>query len=229
MSRVAGVPGDPSYLRGWLESDGLHLLARHTGGLVAAGPVPSARALEAAAAELDTYYSIGYSVGNEREGPRNIEVRPKNKNHRVRARKTVVPLPESDRLRDRLVNNLYLPPAPSLESPHFDARVDRRARDGRYVLVHLELTIHAGELLILPDQEGKQKGSFSVFAVAGRELGDAGEVAELQQDFVAEEPSAGGPVQYTFAVRTRPDTRRLSIAVRDNLSGGVATKVVELE
>ncbi len=212
------------------QSGGIVRLAERTGGLAAIGAGMSASALERAASELDNYYSIGYrfSEGDE-DRPRSIKVTTRNKSHRVRTRQSVVRLSEKARLRDELTANLYLPPQHESVSPAFEVRIDRTTRDGRYSLVHLELSIAARDLVVLSNtDDGKKRGSFSVFVVAGRELGDASPVAELNRDFeVAEEPG-DSRVTYTFATRVRPDTERLSIAVRDNTSGEVSTKLVSL-
>lgn len=208
------------------QSSGLFRLAERTGGLVAIGAGTSARVLSKAASELDNYYSIGYrfSAGNE-DKPRKIKVRTKDRTHRVRSRQTVVRLSEKARLRDDLTANLYLPPSQQSDSPAFDARVDRITRDGRYSTVHLELFISARDLLVLASANEQKRGSFSVFVVGGKDLGDASPVAEMEQTFEAV-PGAEGSLTYEFGVRVRPDTRRLSVAVRDNLSGDTSTKLI---
>ncbi len=211
------------------QATGLLRLAERTGGLSAVGAGMSARRLEQAATELENYYSIGYhfSEGNE-DAPRNVRVTTKNPEYRVRARKTVVRLSETSRLRDELTANLYLPAQIQSQSPAFDVKIARTERDGRFSQVHLELSILARDLVLLTSADEKGRGSFSVFVVGGRELGDASPVAEMKQDFEAETDAGDSRLMYAFATRVRPDTRRLSIAVRDNVSGDVATKVVIL-
>ena len=210
------------------QSDGLLLLADRTGGLSAVGTGMSERILERAANELENYYSIGYrlSPGNE-DKLRSVDVRTKNRSYRVRARNAVMRMSDETRLRDELAANLYLPPAKGFQTPQFVPSVNRITRDGRYSLVHLELSIRASDLVALSGGDEKKKGSFSVFVAAGRELGDASSVAELKQEF---EAGADMPttIVYAFQVKVRPDTRRLSIGVRDDLSGDVATKIVRL-
>lgn len=211
------------------QAGGLLHLAEQTGGLSGVGAGMSARVLEQAAMELDNYYSIGYrfSSGNE-DTPRKLRVTTKNAAYRVRARKSVVRLSETSRLRDELTANLYLPPKTQSQSPDFLAKVDRIERDGRFALVHLELSISARDLVLLSSPEERRRGSFSGFVAGGMELGDASPVAELKQDFDAAKDVGDSRVMYAFTTRVRPDTRRLSIAVRDNISGEVATKVVML-
>ena len=211
------------------QASGLLRLASQTGGLSAVGAGMSARKLDQAADELENYYSIGYrfSAGNE-DRPRKVEVRTKNRSYRVRARQSVVRLSETARLRDELTANLYLPPQHQSQSPGFEARIEQITRDGRFSLVHMELSISARDLVALASTDEKRRGSFSVFVVAGRQVGDASPVAEMTHDFEVVPGAEDSRVMYGFGVRVRPDTRRLSIAVRDNISGEVSTRLIML-
>ncbi len=213
----------------WAQSDGLLLLANRTGGLSAIGAGMSTRVLERVAIELENYYSIGYrfSPGNE-DKLRSINVRTKNRSYRVRTRSSVMRMSDETRLRDEIVSNLYLPVDMDFQTPQFVASVNRVTRDGRYSVIHLELSIRASDLVVLAGRDEKKKGSFSVFAAAGRNLGDASPVAELTQEFVAK-ADMPATIVYAFQVKVRPDSRTLSIAVRDDLSGDVATKILRLQ
>lgn len=211
------------------QAAGLLRLAERTGGLSGVGAGVSARLLQQAATQLDNYYSIGYrfSEGNE-DLLRNVRVTTKNRTYRVRARKSVVRLSETARLRDELTANLYLPPHDQSQSPEFEATVERITRDGRFSLVHVQVSIATRDLVFLSSADEKRRGSFSVFVVGGRELGDASPVAELKREVVAVSGAEDSRTIYRFGVHVRPDTRRLSLAVRDNVSGEVATRLVML-
>jgi VWFA-related protein len=227
----ASTPMAAEYARAFNESGGLALLADSTGGVFGIGR-QSATELKRAAEELDIYYSIGYSLSAGKEDqPRKVKVVTKNGRYRVRARDSVVRLSEGARLRDEVATNLYFPEQADPQSPAFTARVVRIERDGRLQRVAVKLSIRSSDLFLLPNGNGeRKKGSFSVLVAAGRELGDASDVTELRQDFEAgsegfEETELG----YSFETRIRPDTRRLSIAVRDNHTGEVATTIVPLK
>ncbi len=226
-------PNDPSplgsqYARTFDESGGLDLLARQTGGLSGVGALQSAKLLAEAARELESYYSIGYHQAPGRDDkPRNIKVTTKNRAYRIRARQSVVHLSEPRRIRDLLTTSLYLPERTTPQSPDFDVRIGKVTRDGRFRRVEVEVSIRARDLTLLASTQGKLKGSFSVFVAAGRELGDASDVAEMKQDFETESKAEDDTrTTYSFTSRIRPDTRQLSIAVRDNVSGDLATKRV---
>lgn len=212
----------------WAQSDGLILLANQTGGLSGIGAGMSERVLERVAVELGNYYSIGYrfSAGLE-DKPRNVTVRTRNRAHRVRTRSSVMRMSDETRLRDELASNLYLQVTKDFQTPQFVPSITRVTRDGRYSVIHLELAITSSDLALLAGRDEKKKGSFSVFVAAGRELGDASPVAELSQEFDADE-NLPAVIVYEFQVKVRPDSRRLAVAVRDDLSGDAATKTVTL-
>ena len=226
-SKVA--PG-VEYGRMFEQSEGLAQLAHRTGGRLGVGPAESTDVLQRAAAELDTYYSLGYRLGPGREDkPRKIRVTVNDPTYRVRTRDTVMRLSEMARLRDRVMTNLYLPDQVSSGSLSFNARIAGVRREGRTSLADVVLTIRARDLLML-QQGGNLRGSFSVLVAAGRDLGDTSDVTELKQDFDSKGPPAEGSViTYSFTIKMRPDSRRLSIALRDNLSGEVAAKLVTLQ
>lgn len=99
-------------------------------------------------------------------------------------------------------------------------------REGRYLLVDVELSVPAAKLTALPKGNATHI-SFSAYIAAGRELGDASEVTEIKYDFTPPaDPRA--LIRTVFTTRIRPDTRRLSIAVRDNVTGSVSTALVDL-
>lgn len=225
---TGGDPNASAYSRAWDEAGGLLTLAERTGGHIGVGAPQSAKVLQQVVTELDSYYSLGYRMGPGREDrPRALKVVAKNPKHEVRARQSVVRISEAARLRDLVTTNLYLPPPQGQQRPSFEAATGETKRDGRYLVVDVRLSVRAQDLLTTPAADGTSRGSFSVFVAAGRELGDASDVAEATQEFDAPPPGdEDAVIEYSFGARMRPDTRRLSIAVRDNLTGEVATRVV---
>ena len=219
------------YNRTFDESGGLNLLAVTTGGVSGIGR-QSGVVLKRAAEELDVYYSLGYSLSPGREDkPRKVKVVTKNGQYKVRSRDSVVRLSEAARLRDQIATNLYFPEPGDPQSPAFTARVVHIERDGRLLRAAVEVSIRASDLFLQANGDSpKKKGSFSVFVAGGRELGDASDVTELRQDFWGSPDAAEEtPIVYSFETRIRPDTRRLSLAVRDNNTGQVATMIVALK
>lgn len=219
------------YGRTFDESGGLNLLAATTGGVSGVGR-QNAELLRRAAEDLDVYYSLGYSLSPGKEDtPRKVKVVTKNSKYRVRSRDSVVRLSEGARLRDQIATNLYFPEEGDPQSPAFTARIVHIQRDGRLLRAAVEVSIRASDLFLLANgNDPRKKGSFSVFIAGGRELGDASDVTELRQDFWGSpDAAAEAPIVYSFETRIRPDTRRLSFAVRDNNTGEVATMIVPLK
>jgi VWFA-related protein len=233
--RFEPSPSSPSplgvgYARSFAEAGGLHAIAERTGGYSGAGPAQSAKLLARAARELDLYYSLGYRIPSPGDDkPHAIKVTVKNPKHRVRVRESVVHLSATSRIRDLVTSNLYLP-VEAPKGPAFSVKAGAPSRDGRFDLLPVEVLFDARELALLPGAAGKSKGSFTLFVTSGRELGDAAEVAELKYEFEIPTPAAGVPsiVLYSFGVRVRPDTRRLSIALRDDATGDLGARVVPI-
>ncbi|MFA6958131.1 MAG: VWA domain-containing protein [Thermoanaerobaculia bacterium] len=229
----AQAPLAAGYGRAFDEAGGLLALAKRTGGLSALGPQQSARFLERAARELDVYYSLGYRITSPADDkPRAIKVTAKNKSYHVRARESVVHLSEASRIRDLVTTNLYLSVPDESKGPAFDVRIGARKRDGRFVLVPVELAIDPKALVLLEDHDGRVRGGFTVFVTSGRELGDASDVSAMRQQLDFDNPDARqlpNPISYSFTVRVRPDTRKLSFALQDGTSGDLGTRVVRLQ
>ena len=224
------IPMATEYFRAFDESAGLNLLAEHTGGLFSMG-LESPKVLAEVARGLDSYYSLGYrmSPGNE-DRSRKVEVTTKNEAYRVRARQSVVRLSEASRIRDLVTSSLYLPEMPGKDVPSFEARVTKSKEEGRFVIADVEVSIRARDLVLLPTQAERLEGSFSVFLSAGRLLGDASDVVEMTRRVGSYSTIENDSrLVYTFQARIRPDTRRLSLAVRDNVSGEVGLKVITLD
>lgn len=227
--RGASAADGEEYLRTFDEASGLSVIAARTGGHAAIGPGQGSAVLQQAIEELETYYSIGYRLSEGKEDiPRKLKVTMRNRSYRVRARQTVTRLSDASNIRAEVVSNLYFSQPRTTEPVMFDVRVDTVTRDGRYLLVHVELRIRVADLLLLPSTETAKRGSFTVFVAAGRELGDASEVAERTQNFERHAAAEGDTIRYTFVTRVRPDTRVLSIAVRDNPSAQISTKRIPL-
>ena len=213
--------------RALTEAGGLAYLADRTGGHTSSGPLNSREVLEKVAEESETYYSIGYQLTEGAEDrPRDLKVTTKNKAYKVRTRRNVVRMSEKLRLNDLVVTNLYLPHVDGVGSPKFDAKIRGTKREGKYFVAEILVAVPQSELMFLGDANAK-KGSFSVFVAAGREAGDASEVTEVRHD-IAQNPQPGTASGSLIPMKIRPDTRRISIAVKDNVTGSVSTKVIDL-
>lgn len=192
-----------------------------------AGPERRAPRAGRAGARCLLVARLSHGVRKRRRAAR-VEVVTKNRVHSVRASRSVIRPSEMTRVRDTVVTNLYLDPSGAPQQLPFDVRINGITPDGRYRLAHIEVRLAAGTLAILGGSDETRRGSFSVFVAAGREFGDASEVTEQTQHVEIPAGLPEPPIVYAFAARIRPDTRRLSIAVRDNTMGEVATNSIPL-
>jgi len=161
-----------------------------------------------------------------------MKVTTKNRNQRIRVRDSVVHLSNDNRVSDLVTTNLYFPANGNPKGPAFSVRVGAGRRDGRFVIVPVDIMFDARGVTLLQSTEGRSKGAVSFFITSGRELGDASDVTEIGKQFELPTPPRGelpSNVLYTFGVRIRPDTRRLSVAMRDDVSGDIGSRVVEIE
>jgi len=145
---------------------------------------------------------------------------------------SVVQLSKASRIRDLATTNLYLPATGTPKGPSFSVQVGEGKRDGSSVILPVEVRFDARDLMFVPGAEGKSRGSFTLFVTSGRELGDAAEVSQPAYEFeIPTPPESDTPanVLYTFGVRVRPDTRRLSIALSDDATGELAARVVPID
>jgi len=100
---VSGGPGQSDNLVEVLEE-----LSKKTGGLMAWGSTAIAAMLPHAAEDVQSYYSLGFAApASGKDATRAIEVRAKNRRHRVRARAQLVEKSDKTAIREQLVANLY--------------------------------------------------------------------------------------------------------------------------
>jgi VWFA-related protein len=207
----------------------LAILTRETGGSVAIGPAGIAEAVEGIARDLDSYYTLAYRAtadGSDRE--RRIDLRPKNRGHVVRMRRTILDRSDTTRARDMLVARLFE------HGPGGDIDFDIETGAGKpagsnRVLIPIELTIPVEQLLF--EEEGEDLAArFSVLLVAGENIGQITRLQEASRRIVAERGSQPvGVVRFDFELMATPAPTNVSIAVFDEKSGlaGVHSIVVE--
>ncbi|MBW3670383.1 MAG: VWA domain-containing protein [Acidobacteria bacterium] len=207
----------------------LSVLAQETGGSVAIGTSGITEAVDKIAQDLGSYYTLAYRVtsdGADRE--RRIDLRPKNRNHKVRMRRTILDRSHETRARDLLVARLFE------HGEGGDIEFDIEAGEGKpgkshQVLIPIELTIPVEQLQF--EEEGDDFAArFSVILVAGANIGEITRMTEASRRIVAEKGTEPvGVVRFDFELLTAPSPTNVSIAVFDEKSGlaGVQSMVVE--
>jgi hypothetical protein len=198
----------------------LSVISGRTGGLVTARTGAFSHGFDQIAADLASYYSIGYRAKVARkDSERKLEVQMRNRDLVARARRSFVDRSIQGEIEDRVVANLLF--APQRGSMPIGARLGevpggRRAE----ISVPVELRIPITALTFLPAGESYAAG-FSVFIAAADPRDTTSEVAELRQrlSFAAADlpKTPGAYYTYSFDVKTSRGNR-ISIAVVDELS-----------
>lgn len=143
-------------------------LAKLTGGVA----VPIAKVetlLGTIAADLGSYYSLGYRPSGDAKRDRDITVRAKNRNYTVRARQSYAPKSAEDQMADRVVANIYAPARGNEWQVHIRAGAPRLVEKGKYS-VPIEIIAPAAGVTLLP-RDGRLLGGFTVYLAVGNAQG----------------------------------------------------------
>ena len=179
------------------ESEGLHLAVDPTGGVVGFGAEQAGDALAGAAADLESFYSLGFPVEGLTAGkPLGIELKVSAPGAKVRTRRAVALRSAVERATDRTVSNLFS----NVAAPGFpiQARVASTtpAEKGR-VKVAYEVSIPAADLALLPVAGGR--AAKIVAFVALLDKGDVTQAAPARAEFkTGEDASGDANAHFTF-------------------------------
>lgn len=142
----------------------LEELSEKTGGRMAWGGNNIAAMLPRAAEDVQSYYSLRYTApASGKDATRPLEVRAKNRGHKVRARTQVVEKSEQTTIRQQLIANLYH----GLGAVALPVEVEVGERKG-------------GRVQVRVTTEGKAR-PLSFYIVAGSPVGIASEVLTRTQ------------------------------------------------
>lgn len=198
-------------------SAALQLLAETTGGVAITRSSNFAIAFDTIDRDLSSYYSLGYKPT---PGAHHITVKPKNKAYTVRTRDTFVSKSTDDQMTDKVVANLYVEPSHN-EWP-IEVHIGRPQSEGKGFLVPVQVIIPA-TVTLLPQNDGKLTGSFTLYFAAATQAGAMSTVLRRPETFsiapTAEQTMRAKPMTFTTALRMNPGESTLSVAIVDQLSG----------
>ncbi len=199
-------------------TESMHLLAYMTGGVATVGTNNFEGAFDRLENDLNAYYSLGYRAGAERvDRQRRIEVRAKNKDYRVRARRSLVEKSIYTELSDRVVANLFY------DNDDNDLGIAMktglpRAVDGNNFLLPVELRIPMDRLAFIPTGE-VARGGFAVFFVVADDKGDMSDVQRMDQSIVIDREELktipGKYYTYSADLLMREGRNTISVAILD--------------
>lgn len=216
-------PGAPDVTRQVLQNEMAmrEEIAKETGGLTTYGAQQIVTLLPQVADDMANYYSLAYRASTRRaDQARDLEVKAKDRNLRVRARTQFVEKSDESRMKDRVLAAMY---GVSRESPiQLAATLGKPAGKGRQRRsVPLSVRVPIGALTLVP-QGKKEAGAFSVYVLTGAERGEVSEVTRRTQPF--EIPAAdvakasAGHFTYEMDVVVNNGADHIAIGVIDEVS-----------
>jgi VWFA-related protein len=218
QSKMGGQDYGIDFLRMENTEAAFGTLTEMTGGMALYRPGDFGEALGRVAADLDSYYSIGYRPGDDIGRDRNVVVRAKNRDYVVRTRQTYAPKSAEDQMTDRVIANIYAP-AKSEIPVTIRVGTPQRADKGNFT-VPIEVSFPP-TLTLLPE-EGKLAGGFTTYIAVGNKQGVLSTTSRSPQPVlvpVAEEAAfLKSPIVYGVKLTIKPGENLVSIAVVDQLS-----------
>jgi VWFA-related protein len=201
-------------------TESLPLMAEMTGGLVTARTNNFAGAFKNIVRDLDSYYSLGYRAGTERvDRQRELEVRVKNRNLRVRNRQTFVEKSTFQEMSDRVIANLLYKTKANDLGIH--VKVDTPVPANDLFRVPVEIHIPIDNLTLLQQGEAYM-GGFSIYVVVGNKDGDMSDVARKSHQITIPVTnfanSKGKYYTYTLDLMCERGLNKISVGVVDDVS-----------
>jgi VWFA-related protein len=212
------------------EAAALEPVALKTGGAFALGYKEAPALGPRIAADLDSAYSLGVEAPGGRAGKTlSVGVKTKDRSLKVRTRRTVVEKTPEERVRDRVLSNLFRLERES-RLPVALAASDAETRKGK-TRISLTLSVPVARLVRAPSTRG-ESGAFSVFVASASADGSFSDVTRQRQPF--DIPSAdaahadAGRFTYDLPVVVASDEARISVGVWDELGREAGFLVVDV-
>jgi len=202
-------------------TESMNILAYMTGGAATVGTNNFAGAFDQIEADINSYYSLGYRAGAERvDRQRRIEVRAKNKDYRVRSRRSLVEKSVYTEITDRVIANLFYKSDNNGLGVAMRTGLAKPVEENRFI-VPIELRIPMDRLAFIPTGE-KARGGFAVFVVVADEKQDMSDVQRMDQSITLEldemKSLDGKYYTYTADLYMAGGLNTISVAVLDEAS-----------
>ena len=212
------------------ETTSLGEIADQTGGLMAAGPAQIANLLPRITDDLETYYSMAYRVSSSGSARRrDVVVVAKNKNYRVRSRRSVVGKTDDVQMQDRVVANLYEPVGAVIPLRVQLGAATKKGGDVWSIPLVVRIPVAS---LTTREQGDAIAGSFSIFVATGGEFAVLNRVQQRTQPFTIKRSdlakSADGHLTFNSTVELDHFSNQMSVGVRDDVSKEYGLVRVEL-
>ena len=202
------------------ETANLARIAEGTGGLTASSVADVVKLMPQIASDATDYYSLAYRVtasGGDRA--RNIEVRTKNRDLRVRARHQFVEKSDTTRMKDRLRSALF--GAPGATEIPITASLGASRAKGKRLAMPVSVRVPIRGLTAVP-QDGKYSGAFSVYVGTAADLDELSDFTQKTQPYeyaeAQAEEAAAGYFTYDLDLEVNEKARYVAVGVLDEVS-----------
>ena len=210
------------------ELEALTLVAEGTGGVASVGTQGLPKFVDRVAADLDSWYSLGYPSPASTGKAASVEVKVRGRKLNVRVRGSLVEKTLEDQMKDRVLAHLFRPDARAKIPIRLSASLASNVKTDKF-RIKVEVQVPIGSLALLPTQKGVA-GSFSVFVAAVGPKGDFSEVSRKSQAFeipAAElEKATAGHYTYDFEIETTGPDARICVGIWDEKGGDAGFAVV---
>jgi VWFA-related protein len=208
-------------------------LAEMTGGTWQRGGLSIDDMTEAIAADVRSYYSLGYRAGDDYDRAHRLEVRVKGRPElRVRTRTEIVRKSAQREMTDRVVSTLLVPSSVNELGIRLETKQSGQARDRQYKTVLVAVRVPLSALAFIPEGD-KLVARFSVhYAVTGTQSDFVSGVHGKQLVEVPAEKFEEAKAQnwtYVVPLNLRPARHTVAIGVLDMLSNLSSFERVELD
>jgi VWFA-related protein len=224
---VEGARGDMIVMN---EAAALEPVALKTGGAFALGYKEAPTLGLRIAADLDSAYSLGVEAPGGKAGKTlSVAVKTKDRALKVRTRRTVVEKTPEERVRDRVLSNLFRPERES-RLPVALAASNAETKKGK-TAVSLTLSVPVARLVRAPSERG-ESGGFSVYVASAAADGSFSDVTRQRQPFDVPRADAAradaGHFTYELPVVVSSDEARISVGVWDEVGREAGFLVVDV-
>jgi hypothetical protein len=212
------------------EAAALEPVALRTGGTFALGYREAPALGSRIAADLDSAYSLGVEAPEGKTGRSlSVDVKTKDRSLKARTRRTAVEKTPEERVRDRVLSNLFRPDRES-RLPVALAAAQAETKKGK-TTISLTLSVPIARLVRMPSAGG-ESGAFSVFVASASADGGFSDVTRQRQPFDVPRADAAhadaGHFTYELPVVVASDEARISVGVWDEVGREAGFLVVDV-
>ena len=210
------------------ELEALNYVTGKTGGVAAVGAQSIPKFVDRVAADLDSWYSLGYPSPAGKGKAASVEVKVKGRKLNVRVRGSLVEKTLEEQMKDRVLAHLFKPDARAKIPIKVTAALASSVKAETF-RIKVEVQVPIGSLALLPTQKGVA-GAFSVLVAAVGPKGDFSEVTRKTQPFeivsTEVEKATTGHYTYSFEIDASGPDARICVGVWDEKGGDAGFAVV---